>query len=67
MFTVTTYKINKAAYFYFIFCQIVNASMGSIRVRNPAFKKKSKWKAGKYRKAQKYDREYERDLAIIVC
>lgn len=24
MFTITIFKIDKAAYFYFIFCQIVN-------------------------------------------
>lgn len=36
---------------------------GGMGVRNPALKKKKRKKsekAGKYRRAQKYDREYER-------
>lgn len=62
MFTVTIFKIDKAAYFYFIFCQIVNArwyggQKSSIKKKQ---KEKKSEKAGKYRKAQKYDREYER-------
>lgn len=54
MFTVTIFKINKAAYFYFIFCQTVNArwyggQKSSIKQIGKE-KKKIRLKAGKYRK-----------------
>jgi len=42
MFTVTIFKIDKAAYFYFIFCQIVNARWYG--GQKPSIKKKKKKK-----------------------